>query len=138
MSIVLPKIGETITTDRALELCKYFNLDYLVERISNNKDLYKSWVFDGVSGVPDKLTAFIVGVDQDKLTYLCALPHDLGYAYGNSGDLEEKHIVDAKFLHNLIYEAEMCPLIAKIFFAAVDILGKEEFNLPFTWAFASK
>ena len=40
MSIVLPKIGETITTDRALELCKYFNLDYLVERISNNKDLY--------------------------------------------------------------------------------------------------
>jgi hypothetical protein len=32
----LPKIGDIITAKEALELCRYFGLDYLVERIESD------------------------------------------------------------------------------------------------------
>ncbi len=86
----LPEIGETITTERALELCKYFELDYLVERINTNPARYKEWVFDGISVLNDKFAAAISGVDQTALTLECALPHDLCYGYGESGNKKEQ------------------------------------------------
>ena len=42
----LPKIGETITTERAVELCKYFGLQSLVRRIELNPEAYKDWKLD--------------------------------------------------------------------------------------------
>ena len=36
----LPKIGDIITTKGALELCRYFGLDYLVERIESDPASY--------------------------------------------------------------------------------------------------
>ena len=36
----LPKIGDVITTKEALELCQYFGLDYLVERIESDPESY--------------------------------------------------------------------------------------------------
>ena len=47
----LPKIGDNITAKEALELCRYFDLNYLVERIESDPESYKDWKFDGCSGL---------------------------------------------------------------------------------------
>ena len=39
----LPKIGDIVTTKEALELCRYFDLDYLVKRIESDPESYKDW-----------------------------------------------------------------------------------------------
>jgi len=36
----LPKIGDTVSTKEALELCRHFGLDYLVERIESHPENY--------------------------------------------------------------------------------------------------
>ena len=135
----LPELNEKIHLDRGLELCEHFNLDYLVERIQNNRHDYNEWVFDGVSMLPEGLAAWLGGnVDQETLTYQCALPHDLAYAYGEPGNTLEKERVDLKFKSDLITKAKMPRLNAELFYTAVSLGGKEEFGLPFTWAFAHK
>ena len=63
LKINLPEIGGTITTKRALELCKHFELDHLIERINSNTSGYKELVFDGVSVLDDKRAAAIFNVD---------------------------------------------------------------------------
>ena len=134
----LPEIGDKISTERGLQLCAHFNLDYLIERIESNREDYNPWVFDGVSGLPESLAAMIGRVDQSTLTYQCALPHDLGYAYGEPGNEMEKEQVDLKFKSDLLNKARMDKLTAELFHTAVRIGGREEFGLPFTWAFAHK
>ncbi|RZB35171.1 MAG: hypothetical protein SRB1_00939 [Desulfobacteraceae bacterium Eth-SRB1] len=47
----LPKIGDIITAKEAVELCRYFSLDYLLERIESDPESYKNWKFDGCSGL---------------------------------------------------------------------------------------
>jgi len=37
----LPEIGDTITTQKTIELRAHFGLDYLVARINANPDRYK-------------------------------------------------------------------------------------------------
>jgi hypothetical protein len=37
----LPEIGDIVTTKEALELCRYFGLDYLIERIESAPGRYK-------------------------------------------------------------------------------------------------
>ena len=37
----LPKIGDMVTAEEALELCRYFGLDYLVARIESGPNRYK-------------------------------------------------------------------------------------------------
>jgi len=32
----LPKINDIITTEQALELCRHFNLEYLIKRIESD------------------------------------------------------------------------------------------------------
>ena len=134
----LPEIDEKINVDRALELCDHFKLDYLIKRIEGNKNDYVDWVFDGVSGLPEPLAALIGGVDQETLTWQCALPHDLGYAYGEPGNRIERERVDLKFKSDLLTRAGMRPLAAELFYTAVRLGGIEEYGLPFTWAFAHK
>lgn len=134
----LPEIGDVVTTDRAIELCRHYKLDYLVKRINQNRGTFKEWVFDGVSCLPDQLAALVVGVDQQALTYDCALPHDLGYAYGEPDNEMEKKRVDVKFHSNLVTKANMNKLWAEIFYRAVRIGGAEELGRSFSWGFARK
>jgi len=134
----LPEIGETITTEHALELCEHFELDYLVKRIKANPDSYKEWKFDGISCLPDKFAAKITGVDQKVLTLQCGLPHDLGYGYGEPGNKKERKCVDLKFKSDLKTKAKMGKFWASIFYLAVRIGGMEKLGLSFTWAFALK
>ena len=79
--MMLPDIGQTITTEEALELCKHFKLDYLINRIQQNPEKYKNWNFDGCSGLPDEIMGLFTGCIWEDITFKCCLPHDLCYAY---------------------------------------------------------
>ena len=134
----LPAIGEQVSTEYALGLCRHFQLDNLVERIESRPDRYHSWKFDGCSGLPDEILGLFTGCDWQDITYQCCLPHDLGYAYGEPGDKAERRRVDEKFREDLIAKAGMKKWCAEAFFAGVRAGGGEVFGLPFSWAFASK
>lgn len=134
----LPEIGHKIDTSYALELCDHFKLDYLVKRIKENPDQYKSWAFDGVSCLPDKLFALCADVDQETLTWQCALPHDLCYGYGEPKNDIEKARVDLKFYSDLVTKAKMDKFLASALHAAVQIGGGEELGMSFSWGFARK
>lgn len=60
-------MAKHINTQRALELCEHFGLDYLVKRINEHPNDYNKWKFDGVSCLCDKFAAAITGVDQEAL-----------------------------------------------------------------------
>ena len=133
----LPEIGETVTTKEALEFCRQFKLDYLVERIEADPHGYKDWVFDGCSGLPDQIMGFFTGCSWQDITYKCCLPHDLCYAYGEPGNSIERERVDLKFYSDLVTKAGMKKWVASAFLAAVRV-GGEELGLSFSWAFALK
>ena len=121
----LPEIGETIRTERALELCEHFELDHLVERIKANSDHCEAWVLDGISVLNDRFSAAVSGVDQDILTRECALPHDLRYGYGEPGNKKERKESDLKFKSDLRTKAKMGRFWASIFHVAT----KEKISL---------
>ena len=134
----LPTIGEIITTKYALELCKHFELNHLIERINKNPENYKEWPFDGVSVANDKFLAALSCVDQNALTIECALPHDLRYGYGESGSKKERKDADLKFKSDLETKAKMNKFWTSILYIIVRIGGMECFGKSYTWAFAQK
>ena len=134
----LPEINDMITTERALELCKHFKLDYLIKRIEPNSDKYKTWKFDGCSGLPDEVLGFFTGCEWRDITYKCCLPHDLCYGYGELGNEIERQRVDIKFHSDLVTKAHMKEWCASAFLAAVRVGGSEAFGLSFSWGFAHK
>ena len=128
----LPKIGEIVTTERALQLCEHYGFNYLADRIEDNPDLFKEWEFDGCSMTPTKVLSEIIKVPS--LTEIC-LRHDLGYAYGDPGNEEERVLVDKKFQIELL-DGGASEFVAKAMFDAVRVGGKEKLCLPFSWGFA--
>lgn len=136
--IRLPEIGEIVTTEKALELCRHLKLDYLIKRIEANPDKYKSWKFDGCTGLPDEAMGLFTGCDWKDITYKCCLLHDLCYAYGELGNDTEREHVDLQFHSDLVNKAGMKKWMASAFLTAVRIGGKEEFGLSFSWGFAHK
>jgi hypothetical protein len=127
-----PKIGETVTTERAFGLCDLYDLDYLVKRIEDNPDHFKAWEFDGCSMTPTEVLSEIIKVPS--LTEIC-LRHDLGYAYGEPGNEGERLKVDRQFQLELL-NAGASEFVAKTMFKAVRQGGKEAFCLSFSWSFA--
>ena len=132
----LPEIGEIITTERALELCRHFNLDYLVARIEADPEAFTHWEFDGCSCLPDESLGLFTGCEWRDITFGCCLPHDLCYAYGEPGNHAERKRVDAKFYSDLVTKAGMKKWMASAFHAGVRIGGAESFGLSFSWGFA--
>ncbi|MHC4459209.1 MAG: hypothetical protein ACYS0I_19375 [Planctomycetota bacterium] len=128
----LPKIGESVTTERALELCVHYGFNHLAERIEDNQELFKEWKFDGCSMTPDAIISELIKVPS--LTEIC-LRHDLGYAYGDPGNEKERIKVDRKFQNELL-SAGASEFAAKAMFDAVRVGGKEELCLSFSWGFA--
>ena len=129
--MILPEIGDIITTKQAIELCGFFGLDYLVKRIESASESYSDWKFDGCSGLPDEVMGFFTGCDWEDITYKCCLPHDLCYAYGDQGNEIERKRVDVKFYSDLVIKAGMKKWYASAFLVAVRIGGAEEFGLSF-------
>ncbi len=134
----LPYIGDTVTTEQALDLCRHFGLEYLAERIIFHPEEYREWQFDGCSGLPDEVMGFFTGCNWKDITFKCCLPHDLCYGYGEPGNSEERKRVDLEFYDNLVKKAGMKEWCASAFLAAVRIGGNEVFGLSFSWAFAHK
>lgn len=128
----LPKIGEIVTREKALELCEHYGFNHLAKRIEDNPDRFKEWKFDGCSMTPDAVLSELLKVPS--LTEIC-LRHDLGYAYGYPGNKEERLMVDGEFQNELL-RAGASEFVAKAMFEAVRIGGKEELCLPFSWGFA--
>lgn len=131
---MIPKIGDKITTSKALELCKFYGLEYLVKRIQDDEDAFKDWVFDGASMIPDELFSRVFGIPG--LTEM-ALRHDLKYAYGVPGNTEEKEKADNEFKEELLKDGTS-PMIAQLMFKAVDIFGDGAVRTNFSWGFARK
>ena len=69
-----------------------------------------------------------------SLTEIC-LRHDLGYAYGDPGNEEERLIVDKKFQNELL-DGGASEFAAKAMYNAVRVGGKEKLCLSFSWSFA--
>ncbi|RLC65799.1 MAG: hypothetical protein DRI52_12750 [Chloroflexi bacterium] len=134
----LPKVGETVSTEQALELGRHFGLEYLVERILAHPETYREWTFDGCSGLPDEVMGFFTGCNWKDITYQCCLPHDLCYGYGEPGNSEERKRVDLAFHDNLVNKAGMKKWCASAFLAAVRVGGAEIFGFSFSWAFAHR
>lgn len=128
----LPKIGEIVTTEKGLGLCIHYGLNYLVDRIEDHPDLFKEWEFDGCSMTPTEVLSELIKIPP--LMEIC-LKHDLGYAYGDPGNKEERLIVDKKFQNQLL-DGGASEFVAKAMFNAVRLGGKEELCLPFSWRFA--
>ena len=128
----MPQIGEIVTTERAIELCEHYGFNHLAERIEDNPDHFKEWEFDGCSMTPTEVVSDLIKVPS--LTEIC-LRHDLGYAYGNPGNEEERLLVDKKFQNELL-DGGASEFAAKAMFYAVRVGGKEELCLPFSWSFA--
>ena len=128
----LPEIGDTITTEQAIQLCEHFGYKYLVDRLNNNPVDYKTWIFDGASMVPDQLFSKLFHIPN---LVEIALKHDLKYAYGEQGNDTEKLRADLEFALDILNDGAS-PRMAKLMFAAVDSGGKEELNTPYSWAYA--
>jgi hypothetical protein len=130
--VELPKIGEVVTTERAYELCVHYDLNYLAQRIADNPAHFKDWKFDGCSMTPTEVLSKAIKVPS--LTEIC-LKHDLGYAYGDPGNEEERLMVDRLFRSELL-NAGASEFVANTMFNAVREGGKEKFCLSFSWSFA--
>ena len=128
----LPQIGEIVTTERGLVLCEHYGLNHLAKRIEDNPDQFKEWEFDGCSMTPTDVLSELIKVPS--LTEIC-LRHDLGYAYGDPGNEEERVLVDKKFQNELL-DGGASEFVAKAMFDAVRVGGKEKLCLPFSWGFA--
>jgi len=135
-SAQLPEIGDVVTTVAAWTLCRYFGLGYIVERIEADPGKYKSWKFDGCSGLPDRVMGLLTGCRWKDITYKCCLPHDLCYAYGELGNKIEKKKVDLEFYNALVNRAGMKKWKASVFHAAVRVGGCERLKRSFSWGFA--
>lgn len=131
---MIPKIGEDITTQRALSLCKHYGFEHLVRRIEENQEDFKDWVFDGASMIPDGLLSQAAGIPN--LTEI-ALKHDLKYAYGALGNRVEKSNADMEFKEELLNDGASQE-IAELMFKAVDIFGDGLLKTSFSWGFARK
>jgi len=134
----LPEIGDVVTTRHAQALAQHLGLDYIAKRIEAAPEIYKSWTADGMSMVPDRLMGALTGTNWRDLTDKCALPHDLGYAYGTPGDTAERKRVDEKFYNDLINEAGMNKYVAKLFYVGVRLGGAEFMGTSFSWTFGRK
>lgn len=119
-------------------MCKHFKLDYLIKRIESSSDKYKTWEFDGCSGLPDEVMGLFTGCEWEDITYKCCLPHDLCYGYGELGNEIERKRVDIKFYSDLVTKADMKKWQASAFLAAVRVGGSETFGFSFSWGFAHK
>jgi len=134
--ITLPKIGDTITPERGIELCRHFGFIDILMRIKANPWDYDDWKFDGTSMVPDRLIKFFwSGWDKAIIE---ALKHDLKYMYGIPGDLVARMHADAEYYWGLKYSVKMPQWLADKFHIAVRKGGKEGRGKRYSWAKASK
>jgi hypothetical protein len=128
----LSEIGENITTQRALELCRHFNLDYLFARIEADPESFTHWKFHGCSCLPDTSLGRYTGCECRDIIFRCCLPHDLCYAYGEPGNHAERKRVDAEFYSDFVTKAGMKNGWPLPFMLASELAAPNHSGFPFT------
>ena len=134
MPMTKPEIGDTITNEQAIELCQHYGLQYLIVRLNEQPQDFKSWIFDGASMIPDALFSKIFSV---KNLIEIALRHDLKYAYGDLKNEDERKRADDEFKSELLSDG-VSKLVAYPMYCAVRIFGNSLLKTDFTWGFARK
>lgn len=127
----IPEIGETITNNRAIELCLHYGFDEIVQRIKHSPALFRPWVFDGASGVNDESAGELFNIPN---IVEIALQHDLPYAYGIKGDKHARKKADMKLKQDIIDDGAGY-VIANSFYLAVR-LGGDIPGTGYEWGFA--
>ncbi len=134
--MILPTIGDTITTDRARELAVALDLPHVVALIDAEPEAFKEWVFDGVSILDDHLAGALTGI-EDRVTAI-ALVHDLQYAYGRMGDEKARARADTRFRADLL-AAGANAVMSELFYLAVHLGGAGSIRrTSYTWGFARR
>jgi hypothetical protein len=135
--MLIPAIGDTITTARARALCQDFGpkFKYIVDRIDTAQpDEFKDWIFDGASLLPDDLVAQFFHIPH--LTEI-SLKHDLKYAYGEPGNDAERLRADEDFKQDLLDDGTNRP-VADAMFKSVRLGGSGRIKTSFSWGFARR
>jgi len=127
--IKLPKIGDTIDSQKAIELCRHFGFEKLAKRIEDNLDKVEPFEFDGCSWLPDKIVSKLINVPT--LTLIC-LWHDLKYMFGEKGNDEERLMADYQFGIDLLNGGAAAE-VSLSFFGAVQVGGGEYLRRSFSW-----
>ncbi len=124
------EIGNKITTEMALELCKHYGFGHLISRIEEDQESFKDWIFDGASTIPDELFSRIF--DIPSLTDI-SLRHDLKYAYGEPGNKEKKRSLKRGYLTMVLRQKSQisCSKLSTLF-------GDGLVKTSFSWGFARK
>ncbi len=136
----VPEIGDLVTVDWAIEIAGQFpEMDYIVKRLQKGKGNYEPFIFDGCSCLPDKLLGIFNGrfFKWSHITYLCCLPHDICYAYGDDEEAERPY-VDKHFRNRLHFKAGVPKILAACFYLFVKKFGYSRLNADFSWGFACK
>ena len=122
--MILPKRGEEVPCEKIEEICKYFGLTDLWEKIDNNYPV-KPFKNDGCSIWFDKWGEIDL--------YEACFKHDLKYWCGCPDEEAERLIADAELMIDVALAG--APRMAKIMFAGVQAGGHEALHRSFSWGF---
>jgi hypothetical protein len=125
----IPKIGDTIDNNLAIELCEHCQFDDIAALIEAKPEHNREWEFDGAAMLTDRVLATLVGIDLEKFIQ-APLKHDLKYAYGIPGDKTARQLADKELEQDFLGIDLHC-ILAKGMFFAVDLFGGEEWATDF-------
>ena len=126
----LPEIGKTLSLKEVKELCLYFELPELWEKIKKDppKKPFKS---DGCSCWPEDWN----DVAGKKVSiYSGCLRHDLHYWAGYAGESIEKFLADVELMVSVVLKTKRVGLGVAMFLGVI-LGGSEKFKTPFKWGF---
>lgn len=127
-AIVLPAKFEEVPLPRIKEICEYYGLHSLWQKIERDPPI-RPFKSDGCSGWFDQWN----GVSL----YPAAFLHDLKYWAGYPGEDVERLVADAELMIDvarLLKSTEM----AETMFHGVRLGGHESLNAPFSWGFGRR
>lgn len=119
----LPPKNAPIPIEGVIKICEEYGLIRQLRKIQEDPPK-KPFVFDGASGLPERLS---------KLIDPAALPHDIDYWLG--GTEEERLIADCNFCKRVITLCGRSYMEAEAAFNAVRIGGASWLPTPWHWGF---
>ena len=126
----LPKKGQIVSLKKVKELCIYFGLFELWDKIENDPPT-KPFKSDGCSCWPD----YWKNKNGKKVSlYEACLKHDLAYWSGYKGEVLSRFATDVLLMMDVVFETER-PKLAITMFLGVRTGGVEWLPTRFKWGF---
>jgi hypothetical protein len=121
----LPEKGEVVELDRILDICRYYNLDALLEKIEDDPPP-NPFKCEGCSFWFDRW--------RKKCLYEACFIHDLKYWAGHAGEHIERLAADAELMLAVarILGSTWMPMTM---FVGVRLFGHHILKLSFSWGF---